>query len=567
MKKLTAFLLVLAAAGSLFAGGRSAQSSAAPAARRAKGQLPLVDGNVTMTAFFGALNQWVTSVEYADNIFTKRITDETGVKFEFVAAQSSEVAQKRNVLLSSGDYPEIFFGDLGTNGVQYYAAQGILAALDQYEPLSYPNIKAAFDEYPALWDVNRGTDGKLYGLPAVNDCFHCHYSHGRTFYYMPWIRDNNRKQPGTLEEFRDYLRWIRDNDVNGNGDRNDEIPLSFEKNYLRYPINYVAKSYMPFVHNGSYFGLSLDDSRKVVEQYRDPRFRQALQYLAGLYAEKLMLPDSFTQTRDQLKSYVEAANPTVGVVIAANPDNIGISNSPRTVQYFYLPPMAGPAGQRYSGYRGPWDGISTGMVITDKCKDPELAVALYDYLLNFDVELDGYIGPKGRAWADPDPGVLSLMGGKSEYKLLVTFGAQAVNGSWNQANPMIRNNKFRLGEQATDADLAQQWIKSGEPGLLERMRGNPSYNEEFLYFSSKELFEPYKIPDKYYIPPIMMSDTDNARYTDINTALTTYLDAAMVEFITGVRNINNDAAWNTYLAELDRLGTKDLVALLQKYIK
>jgi hypothetical protein len=73
--------------------------------------------------------------------------------------------------------------------------------------------------------------------------------------------------------------------------------------------------------------------------------------------------------------------------------------------------------------------------------------------------------------------------------------------------------------------------------------------------------------DKYYIPPIMMSDTDNARYTDISTALNTYLDAAMVEFITGVRNINNDAIWNNYLAELDRLGTKDMAALLQKYIK
>jgi hypothetical protein len=40
-----------------------------------------------------------------------------------------------------------------------------------------------------------------------------------------------------------------------------------------------------------------------------------------------------------------------------------------------------------------------------------------------------------------------------------------------------------------------------------------------------------------------------------------------VEFITGVRNINSDADWNAYLADLDRLNSKEVLAIRQKNLK
>jgi hypothetical protein len=40
-----------------------------------------------------------------------------------------------------------------------------------------------------------------------------------------------------------------------------------------------------------------------------------------------------------------------------------------------------------------------------------------------------------------------------------------------------------------------------------------------------------------------------------------------VEFVTGVRDINNNAHWNSYLAELDRMSSPEMVQILQKYVK
>jgi hypothetical protein len=54
---------------------------------------------------------------------------------------------------------------------------------------------------------------------------------------------------------------------------------------------------------------------------------------------------------------------------------------------------------------------------------------------------------------------------------------------------------------------------------------------------------------------------------DINAVLDSYKDQAFTEFIIGTRDINNNTAWNTYLADLDRLGSKELATILQKYIK
>ncbi|MDR0449749.1 MAG: extracellular solute-binding protein [Treponema sp.] len=531
----------------------------------AKGALPISDGTRSLSLFMGGIGSQVTSLDYADNLFTKRIVDETGIKLNITGVNSSDLSQRMNVMLSSGDYPDLIINDnLGINDMLYYANQGIFIALDEYDPLSYPNIKAAFDEYPAFNQRLRGSDGKLYALPAANDCLHCRFRMGRASYYMPFIRDNGLKAPETLDELHEYLLWIRDNDANKNGNRNDEIPAAFQRDDLKNVIATIAKAYFPFVYTNQYFGLALDN-KTVTEQYRDDYFRETLRYLAALYKENLILPDSFTMNLEQLRVLGESATPVLAVGFTNSQGNMTIQGQERWIDTFILPTLSGPEGARYGSNADPWSILRNGMFITDKCKDPELAVALFDYLLNFDVMLDGYIGPKGQAWTDPDPSSLSLISGEPAYKLLITFSAAPINSSWGSWNPMVRNSKFRLGEQAVGADIAREWIESGDPSFKSRLIGNASYNEEQNYFFTVPGMA-YEMPAEYFIPPVAMSDEDTSRTGDISGPLNTFKDQACVEFITGVRDINSDAAWNTYLGELDRLGSRELVSIIQKYI-
>jgi putative aldouronate transport system substrate-binding protein len=546
----------------------AAVSPASSGAARVKGSLPLADGKTTLNMFLaesGGANV-VASYAYADNRFTKKVVDETGVNLNITVGSAANKREQLNVLLSAGDYPEVLITDtLNFNDLVYYAGQGILTPLDEYDPLSYPNIKAAFDEYPALNQRLRSNDGKMYALPSVNDCLHCIYSGGRYWYFMPWIRDNGLKMPETLDEFTEYLRYVKTRDLNGNG-RQDEIPMAFEKARVNNAIAFLSSPFMPFVITGTYFGLALDNG-KVTEQYKDPRFRDALKYMTGLYREGLILADSFSMSQDQLRALASADTPILGIIAAPWKNGYTVQPSERIMEFFELRALAGPTGERHAGNQDPWSILSASYYITDKCKDPELAVALYDYFINFEVMLDSYIGPKGEAWVEAAPGTKSILNLPASHRFIATYGSQPFNATWDQAAPMIRNKKFRGGEEAEGVEDMIRWLETGDPSLRDPLLNNAAFTNEGTWYLTSTMNEPWTLPQSVFIPPIAFDDNDNARISDINAVLNDFKQQAMVEFITGVRNINDDGAWNTYLAELDRLGSAELATIIQKYIK
>jgi putative aldouronate transport system substrate-binding protein len=230
--------------------------------------------------------------------------------------------------------------------------------------------------------------------------------------------------------------------------------------------------------------------------------------------------------------------------------------------------MAGPTGLRYGANREPWSIVNMGMFVTDRCEDPELAVAWYDYMLRMDALLGVYIGDKGVAWDDPDPGALGLNGQPALYKYLITWRGpdHKVNMGWNQIANFPQSLEFRLGEQALDFDVVKRWMNTGDPSLRQRILTNASYFETHNYLSL-EYRKPHWLPDDIFVPIVNMDSADEAKMADISTPLNTYIDEATAAFVTGTRDVNNDTVWNAYLAELDRMGSADRIALLQKYIK
>ncbi|MDR3192670.1 MAG: extracellular solute-binding protein [Treponema sp.] len=568
MKKIMAILVGLAMAVSVFAGGNRAQQSSSSGTSRvgAKGSLPLALNKPVLTMFVpGVISDVVTSLDYKDNAFTKKIVDETGVQLEITATSGADAVERLNVMLNAGTYPDIICARYASIDMNYYASQGILIPMDDYDIMSYPNIKAAFDEFPAINEKVRGTDGKLYALPWVNDCLHCTYNAGRVWYFLPWIRDNGLKAPETTDELAEYLRYVKNHDLNGNG-KNDELGIVFGKNDLQNFITYITKAFMPFVKTDSYFGLALDNSRKIVEQYRDDNFRAALSYLAGLYKEGLIAEDAFSMTADQLAAVARNAEPITAVLGATWVNNVTLQPSDRYMDFFYLPPLKTASGQRYASSRDPWGIIGPMYYITDKCKDPELAIALYNYLVDIEVSRNASEGPKGIAWNDPDPGALSFTGGPALYKRLVNLGTQPVNASWNGYSPWIGNTKFRLGQQVEGAEMAKKYLATGDKSLKAPLLANASYPEFMWYVTATEASK-YAMPQSLFIPPFLMNTADNTRVADINAVLNPFKEQAIVEFITGIRDINNNAAWNAYLAELDRLNSKEAVSIMQKYVK
>lgn len=535
------------------------------------GELPIVkEGNeLTLSIFLPGIGEKVSSFDYEDNLFTQKVVDETGIQLEFYAVSQADANEKLNLMLSSGEYPDLIRAQyiMQPTDMNYYASQGIFIPLDDYNLSQYPNIKEMMDAYPITKQYCTASDGKMYAIPEVNDCFHCAYSGGRAYYYMPFVRDNDLEVPTTTEEFKDFLTYIRDNDVNGNGDPSDEIPIAFGTNDTLNFISSVAKYFLPWVDIEDKFpGIALVDG-KVTEQYKSDEFRQALAYMNELYTENLIAPDSFTMTVDELMALGENPDAPLIAVQFCNWSTGAVQKageSRRWFEYFVLPPMEGPNGPGYSGYRGPQSAVMLGMSITDQCENPEAAIALYNYLIDTEVQLDGYFGPKGTAWDDPDEGELSLKGETPLYKAIIPYGTGPVNSSWDQFNPMYRSFDFRLGEQAQDYDIVEEWFETGNPELLDQIVDNPSFNEINNYYGTETGSAPYALPDDMFLPPLLMESEDSSRVTDIKTVLQSYFLQTWVEFITGARDL--DTEWDSYLAEVENMGSGEMVSIMQKYV-
>ncbi|MDR2374866.1 MAG: hypothetical protein LBD96_00335, partial [Treponema sp.] len=101
MKKLTVLLLVCALAGML-AGCRKTETAGGTVAVGEKSGR-LANGDVTISMFFyGGISRWATDFSYENNTFTKKLTDDTGVKVDVTAMSYADSEQRLNVMLNAG---------------------------------------------------------------------------------------------------------------------------------------------------------------------------------------------------------------------------------------------------------------------------------------------------------------------------------------------------------------------------------------------------------------------------------------------------------------------------------
>lgn len=567
VKKLVIFLFLTVLTVSLFAVGnrQGAGSSVAAGASKRYGNLPFATGNRTRLSMLipvgGQPN--ITSFNYNDNLFTREVTDRTGIQFDFITVPSTDYATRRNLLLASGDYPDVINVGFNFNDMAYWASEGVIVPLDDYHLLDYPMIAKAFNDYPALNTRLRLGDGKAYALPSVDDAIWGTYSFGRGAIHMPWIRDFQQMRfPRTLDELTTYLRWIRDTDVNRNGNPNDEVPLAFVN--VQNSTAWFAKAFMPFVYTGSHFGLALVNGR-VTEQYKATEYRNALRYMASLYGEGLIKQDSYTMTVDQLRALSLNPEPVLGVLLDSWAMSIIGTTNARWPESFVLPPMNGPSGRHWSSNREPWGIVDARWHVTDKCSDPELVIALYDFLATDEMYLNGS-NQRGVSWTDPDRGALGMDGRPALYKRLIQEPQMPLNSLWYIYNATIMYRERRMGEQTEGMDIVNRWLTTGDPTIRDTVLNTPSFLLGGLIHWSQE-DAPNAIPDDYFIPLIIFSDADSRREADIRAVLNPYLNQSIAEFVTGVRNINNDAAWNSYIADLDRLGAQERAGIFQRYIR
>ena len=113
------------------------------------------------------------------NAFSKFLEEKTGVKVKYETVPMGADGQpKLNAMITSGDLPDAFMtgpmwmGGFTRSQIWAYGQQGMFLALDELVDQYAPEMLDMFKQYPDVRKSMTAPDGKMYMLPAVNQCYH-----------------------------------------------------------------------------------------------------------------------------------------------------------------------------------------------------------------------------------------------------------------------------------------------------------------------------------------------------------------------------------------------------------
>ncbi len=143
-----------------------------------------------------------------DNPLTQLIQERTNTRLKITAIAGGDLENKLNIMLASGDRPDII--QFGLDDTEWkYSRSGVLLALDEYFDKA-PNLQAFGND--GTWDAMRHEDGHIYAAPIKGSIID-----NIPLYRKDWLDNLGLKVPSTIDEFITVAEAFSNNDPDGNG--------------------------------------------------------------------------------------------------------------------------------------------------------------------------------------------------------------------------------------------------------------------------------------------------------------------------------------------------------------
>jgi putative aldouronate transport system substrate-binding protein len=513
--------------------GSSSESASASDNPYKGGKYWLTDDPVTFTAFVSTRPM---TDDYANNDFTRWFEDNTNIHLEFVVAPDGEQKEKYNLMLASGDYPDLNLNVwlLSRDEVNVYGKQGIIIPINDMIEQYGVNVKGILARYPDTKNYITLEDKKIYTMPTVSDALHMS-DQWKMWVYQPWLSELGLSMPQTTEDYYDVLMTFKTMDPNGNG-KADEIPAAGSRaNWCAEPEVFLMNAFI-YDDNGDKLWVEND---KVDVTYNKPEWKEGLRYINRLVNDGLLLKESFTQDMNALIQIGENQDAQIlGFTWGGYEGSFADLNGDRWTDYAICPALQGPAGVRHAPYSYNY-ATSIGTFITDKCKDPVLAFKMMDMMYDRDLTMIKENGLEGRDWRWAESGEMGYAG-PGMWMALTEYGTLPKNTIWDQMGSRFEDEAYRIG-------------------MIIDVEVNPM--EKILYEGTRDMLKPYYPDIKNLYPNVLLTDDETTELSVIGSELWTYVGEMTARFATG--DVDIDAGWDDYLKELDNYNLARFLELKQ----
>ncbi len=451
----------------------------------------------------------------AENYTWNKLQELANIKFDVTEFDGSEIKEKGTLLLSGGNYPQVLF-KCNQLDMDKFGADGLLIELDELIRECCPNLCAVLDERNG-WSSITSPDGHIYSLPQI---VYTRQDGGMASWINTrWLENVGMDMPTTKEEFYEVLKAFKEQDANGNGDPNDEIPWLPQAGSQ---IASIIGMINIFGDAGQWMQTywCVQDGEMVYLPTTEYFKEDWIKFLKKLYDEGLMHPDSFTIKSADVNAICKSGDDTVGIQYGSSTSrysDLGTWNEWATIKPFNV--------ENYTLQNGI---TAKALAFTDKC-DEETVRILLTWADQFYTEEGGRIGRmgiEGETYSVNADGTYTTFEDKFENH---TYQATLLGSG---AVPYLEPELYRDG--ATDPEekhVNQETVMQGT-GLWTMGTVMPT-----LTYTEDE------------------TDERKALWTDINSYVRNYV----AECVTGV--IDVDATWTEFQATLETMGVERLIEI------
>ena len=307
-----------------------------------------VDGGLTLTMTGIHFNQYPT--EFDGGYYLPALEAKTGIHFDIDWRTSDGYASIMSTILANASSDVKNLPDIiqpGAYGISALANEGAIIPLDEYLDL-IPNVVAAVGDRLSSW---ASADGHIYAIPTI---VNVPGSQSMTF-RKDWAQKLQEMgvidfdTPSTWEQWNAFWYGVKANDVNGNGDPDDEIPLVLEMGESGERCLHALLNAFGIKASSDAQFCVLDDGTYTMV-YEHPRYKDFLETCQKLYADGIIDPEF--STRKQADMYIVMAADKCASTFTwaqmSQTNTEGLWEQGVTDALFQcVAPIEGPFGDRY----------------------------------------------------------------------------------------------------------------------------------------------------------------------------------------------------------------------------
>jgi len=522
--------------------------------------LPFVEpGSVKLVI---GIQQNATVLDYHDNDLTKYFEEETGIDLDFMffSTDSAEARQQLNLMVAGNEkLPDILIGILDTAMISELGNDGYLIDLTPYFENMWYYGKQYYDVWndveKALWHANVDpVSGERYAYTTISGGGSVDQAA-----YIGGLNKNwaaklgmNHEDIDTVAEVKEYLQKALKEDPNGNG-KADEIGLVFNQSAYRANAEmWIINAYV-YCNDDSKFNVT---DGEVWTPYDTEEYREALIEMNAWYKEGLISPLAYTNGgNNELKALIETPECYTLAAFGGHPTLVCNGDSEIGTEYANVKVLADETGKGgYAALRFEYS-VTNKLFITSDCENPDIAWRLLDFMQCEMSQIRGRAGVEGVNWQFIDgeqeiDGVMTKLYDASGYPA----GRAYIKDEWS--------TETKATWHGTPGSIgAKAWVEKGNPANPGyggwRVLIDPIRRGAITYGNLYEMQAHEEPAEKFY--GVLYNSEEQEIVTNYLKLYYDYVLVARAEFITGVKDPNNDADWNAYLAELEANHQSDLL--------